>query len=118
MPSASANQPPGTGNFEYEAGDLFPIGAVMAARAVTSTYSAHDAVHVLQLPVQEVQALAALSPPFAEFMQGRVRKQMELGVDIVDDGELSKRGFAVYAHQRLGGLTATGKARVSPWASN
>lgn len=75
---AGANQPPGTGNFEYEAGDLFPIGAVMAARAVTSTYSAHDAVHVLQLPVQEVQALAALSPPFAEFMQGRVRKQMEL----------------------------------------
>ena len=34
-----------------------------------------------------------------------VRRQMDLGVDIVDDGELSKRGFAVYAHQRLDGLT-------------
>ena len=44
-----------------------------------------------------------------------VRRQMDLGVDIVDDGELSKRGFAVYAHQRLGGLTATGRVRVSPW---
>lgn len=44
-----------------------------------------------------------------------VRRQKDLGVDIVDDGELSKRGFAVYAHQRLDGLTATGRVRVSPW---
>ena len=47
-----------------------------------------------------------------------VRRQMDLGVDIVDDGELSKRGFAVYAHQRLDGLTATGRVRVSPWDSS
>ena len=44
-----------------------------------------------------------------------VRLQVELGVDVVDDGEFSKRGFAVYAHQRLDGLTATGRVRVSPW---
>ncbi len=44
-----------------------------------------------------------------------VRLQMELGVDVVDDGELSKRGFAVYAHQRLDGLSPTGRVRVSPW---
>ena len=44
-----------------------------------------------------------------------VRLQLDLGVDIVDDGELSKRGFAVYAHQRLDGLTPTGRVRVSPW---
>ena len=44
-----------------------------------------------------------------------VRFQMDLGVDIVDDGELSKRGFAVYAHTRLDGLSATGRVRVSPW---
>ena len=44
-----------------------------------------------------------------------VRFQMDLGVDVVDDGELSKRGFAVYAHTRLEGLSATGRVRVSPW---
>ena len=44
-----------------------------------------------------------------------VRRQVELGVDVVDDGEFSKRGFAVYAHQRLDGLSATGRVRVSPW---
>jgi 5-methyltetrahydropteroyltriglutamate--homocysteine methyltransferase len=49
---------------------------------------------------------------------GVVRKQKELGVDIVDDGEFSKRGFAVYAHERLGGLEPTGKARPSPWADS
>ena len=44
-----------------------------------------------------------------------VRLQMDLGVDVVDDGELSKRGFAVYAHTRLDGLSPTGRVRVSPW---
>jgi 5-methyltetrahydropteroyltriglutamate--homocysteine methyltransferase len=47
-----------------------------------------------------------------------VKKQVELGVDIVDDGEFSKRGFAVYAHERLGGLEPTGRARPSPWADS
>jgi len=51
-------------------------------------------------------------------VNGIVLKQTELGVDVVDDGELSKRGFAVYAHQRLDGLTPSGKARVSPWANS
>ena len=47
-----------------------------------------------------------------------VEKQVALGVDVVDDGELSKRGFAVYAHERLGGLEPTGKPRPSPWANS
>lgn len=47
-----------------------------------------------------------------------VQKQVDLGVDVVDDGELSKRGFAVYAHDRLGGLEPTGKPRPSPWANS
>lgn len=35
-----------------------------------------------------------------------VRKQVELGVDIVDDGEHSKSNFAAYARARIGGLEA------------
>jgi len=45
-----------------------------------------------------------------------VKKQVELGVDIIDDGEYSKPGFAVYVNQRLGGYEPTGKNRESPWA--
>ncbi len=64
--------------FEFEAGDMFPIGAVMASRAVNATYSAHDDVTCLQLPVPDVHAQIAVSTPLAEFMHGRKRKQLEL----------------------------------------
>ena len=53
-----------------------------------------------------------------EAVSGVVAKQVELGIDCVDDGEFSKRGFAVYAHERLGGLTPTGIKRPSPWANS
>ena len=43
-----------------------------------------------------------------------VQRQKNLGIDIVSDGEFSKRGFAVYAHERLAGLEPTGRARPSP----
>jgi 5-methyltetrahydropteroyltriglutamate--homocysteine methyltransferase len=38
-----------------------------------------------------------------------VKKQIKLGIDIVDDGEHSKSSFSTYARGRIGGLTATGK---------
>ena len=66
------------GGFEYDAGDLFPVGAVMGARAVEATYRAHDDVFCLRLPVAEVHALAALSAPFADFLGRRVLKQLDL----------------------------------------
>jgi 5-methyltetrahydropteroyltriglutamate--homocysteine methyltransferase len=47
-----------------------------------------------------------------------VRRQVSLGIDAVDDGEFSKRGFAVYAHERLGGLEPSGNIRPSPWADS
>jgi 5-methyltetrahydropteroyltriglutamate--homocysteine methyltransferase len=49
---------------------------------------------------------------------GIVRKQVELGVDVVDDGEFSKRGFAVYVNERLGGYSWSDQARPSPWAGS
>src|SRR4029079_11306754 len=41
-----------------------------------------------------------------------VRKQADLGIDIVNDGEFSKvRGFSEYVRERLGGLGAGGRQR-------
>ncbi|HEY7382656.1 MAG TPA: cobalamin-independent methionine synthase II family protein [Beijerinckiaceae bacterium] len=34
-----------------------------------------------------------------------VQRQVDLGIDIIDDGEQSKPGFVAYVHERLGGLT-------------
>ncbi len=47
-----------------------------------------------------------------------VARQVGLGIDCVSDGEFSKRGFAVYAHERLGGLTASDQHRPSAWAGS
>src|SRR6266851_9956092 len=33
-----------------------------------------------------------------------VRKQVEIGIDIPNDGELARHGFSAYAAHRLGGL--------------
>jgi 5-methyltetrahydropteroyltriglutamate--homocysteine methyltransferase len=35
-----------------------------------------------------------------------VRRQVDAGIDIVDDGEHSKPGFITYIHERLGGMEA------------
>ncbi len=47
-----------------------------------------------------------------------VTRQVGLGIDCVSDGEFSKRGFAVYAHGRLGGLTPSDRNRPSAWAGS
>jgi CBS domain-containing protein len=60
------------GQFEYEVGDLFPVGALMATRAVTATYTANEDTFCLCLPAAQVQRVAALSPSFADFLNRRV----------------------------------------------
>jgi 5-methyltetrahydropteroyltriglutamate--homocysteine methyltransferase len=40
-----------------------------------------------------------------------VRRQIELGIDIIDDGEHSKSSFATYARLRIGGLEKTDQVR-------
>src|SRR5262245_35852388 len=48
-----------------------------------------------------------------------VDKQIELGIDIVDDGEMSKPSFVTYINERLGGFERDDKAvRKSPWAGS
>jgi 5-methyltetrahydropteroyltriglutamate--homocysteine methyltransferase len=43
-----------------------------------------------------------------------VRKQAELGIDVVDDGEHSKAGFSSYVRARLGGLEPAPKGIARP----
>src|SRR5262245_66610964 len=48
-----------------------------------------------------------------------VRKQIELGIDIVDDGEFGKPSFVSYVNERLGGFELdTEVPRPSPWAGS
>ncbi len=66
------------GAFQYERGDVFPVGAAMARRAVTAVYSATQDTFVLALPEADMQALAQRSEPFADFLNGRILKFLEL----------------------------------------
>jgi 5-methyltetrahydropteroyltriglutamate--homocysteine methyltransferase len=48
-----------------------------------------------------------------------VKKQVELGIDIVDDGEYSKPSFVTYVNERLGGFEVDKQASAkSPWAGS
>jgi CBS domain-containing protein len=66
------------GSLQYEPGDLFPVGALLGARPVTSTYTANDDCFCLLLPLHAVQALARASPPFAHFLERRALHFFEL----------------------------------------
>ncbi|HYF41233.1 MAG TPA: DUF294 nucleotidyltransferase-like domain-containing protein [Ramlibacter sp.] len=80
------------GAFQYEAGDLFPLSAAVASRAVTATYRAVADTFVLVLPRPAMQQLAALSPAFADFLNRRVLQFLDL----------SRRALQVaYASQTL-----------------
>jgi 5-methyltetrahydropteroyltriglutamate--homocysteine methyltransferase len=47
-----------------------------------------------------------------------VRKQADIGIDIVDDGEFGKPSFVTYVRERLGGLSEVGPARSNPWGGS
>jgi 5-methyltetrahydropteroyltriglutamate--homocysteine methyltransferase len=47
-----------------------------------------------------------------------VRRQADIGVDIVDDGELSKPSFITYVRERLDGITPAGTLRAALWGTS
>ena len=64
-------------------------------------------------PVDEKAHAVRLRTAVAEI----VRKQIDLGVDIVDDGEFGKPSFVSYVNERLGGFEVDkDMPRQSPWA--
>lgn len=80
------------GAFEYEAGDLFPVSAAMAHRPVTATYRAVGDTFLLALPRTAMDALAQRSPEFADFLNRRIARFLDL----------SRRALQVaYASQTL-----------------
>ena len=57
-------------------------------------------------PVDEAARAARLPGAVKEIVQ----KQIELGIDIVDDGEYSKPSFVTYVNERLGGFEVDSEA--------
>ena len=64
-------------------------------------------------PVDEKAYAARLPAAVAEI----VRKQVDLGIDIIDDGEFGKPSFVSYVNERLGGFEVDKDLPAqSPWA--
>jgi len=55
---------------------------------------------------------AALAQRVRASVRDVVRRQADLGIDVVDDGEHSKSSFAMYARARFGGLERTTKPQA------
>lgn len=66
------------GAFQYEEGELFPLDAAVARRAVTATYRATADTFVLVLPVEAMDELAHRSPEFADFLHRRIARFLDL----------------------------------------
>lgn len=67
-----------TGGFGYEAGDCFPVGALLGERPVTATYTASEDCFCLTTPAGVVRRLAASSPALSDFLNGRVQQFLML----------------------------------------
>lgn len=66
------------GGVHYEAGDLFPVSAVVGQRAVTATYEALEDLFCLEVDAAMVRELAAGSGPWADFLNRRVLHFLDL----------------------------------------
>lgn len=62
---------------ELHEGESFPVGALLAGRAVTSTYRAAEDVFCFELDAQDFHALLDLSPVFKDFCTRRIAALFE-----------------------------------------
>ena len=60
---------------------------------------------------RESRANPAFDGQVKQAVSAVVRKQAEVGLDIINDGEMSKRGFAVYITERVSGFDGPMKSR-------
>jgi len=61
----------------------------------------------------------ALDAEIKSAVRGIVRKQAEIGIDVVSDGEMSKVGFIPYVNERLTGFEPSNSGpRPSSWANS
>ena len=86
------------------------VGSLPRPRALIDAFVAEDRGVAIDRAAYEATLKAAVDDVVA--------RQVALGIDIVDDGEFSKRGFAVYANERLEGYEARPRPRGIPWGGS
>lgn len=102
------------GSFQYEAGDLFPVAALMAERAVTATYTATRDTFCLAVPKAAVAELAAVSPPFADLLNRRMLNFIDASRQAVQQAHASNALAEQSLERRLGEIATKTPAACTP----
>ncbi len=92
------------GVLQYEGGDLFPVSAVLGARAVTATYTADDPCTCWRVPAATVRELAQRSAPFGDFLHRRVLHLFDLAQRAMQSTWASQTLAEQSLESRLGAL--------------
>ena len=92
---------------EYVEGDMFPVGAVLAERPVSGTYTANVDTFCLLVPAALVRSLAERSAPFSDYLSHRAAQLLELSRRSLQAAYASR----VHAEQSLEASLATLPAR-------
>jgi len=102
------------GTFRYEPGELFPVSAAIAQRAVTATYRAAADTFVLALPIDAMQALAARSPPFSDFLNRRILEFLDLSRRALQEAYASQELDELSLETPLGELARQAPVSCAP----
>ncbi|MFO1268800.1 MAG: DUF294 nucleotidyltransferase-like domain-containing protein [Rubrivivax sp.] len=102
------------GGFEYEAGDLFPVGAALGQRPVTATYTAEADTFCLLLPAEQMRSLAAASTVFGDYLNRRVAQFLDLSRRAVQAAYASQTLAEQTLEAALGSLPRRAPASVPP----
>lgn len=81
------------GPFALEAGEIFPVSAVLGGRPVTASYKAVGDTFCLRVPAAVVRELVAASAPFSDFVNRRMLQLLELSQRALQ-GRFASRALA------------------------
>ena len=107
---------PQSAGFHLESGDLFPLAAWLARRAVSAPYTALDDCFCLEVPAEAMHQLAARSALLADYLHARVQHVLALS------RQAQKASFAAQAlseqsmEARLGSLPRRALVSCAPHA--
>ncbi len=101
-------------DFQFEAGDVFPLGAMMAQRAVTGTHIANADTFCLRIGADLVRAVAQRSPPLADFLNRSILTLLEASQRMLRESQASEALSGQSLESPLGDLVRGGVVSVTP----
>ena len=102
------------GAHEIETGELFPVSAAVAGRAVTATYSAFDDCFCLAISTDAMKELASMSGSFADYLSQRILKFLEQSRKVLQRSYASQTYSEQSLETPLGQLPRKKPLFVSP----